>query len=82
MKDWTYENEQWTKLPVYLRHLPLFTRNLDWTSRFIRFLWALYLRDFVFTNPVRFYTLRNPEFFAGTVVEDTVARSLADADLA
>lgn len=40
------------------------------------------LRDFVYTNPVRFYTLGNPEFFAGTVVEDTVARSLADADLA
>ena len=27
------------------------------------------LRDFVFTNPVRFYTRGNPEFFDGTAVE-------------
>ena len=27
------------------------------------------LRDFVFTNPVRFYTRGNPQFFAGTAVE-------------
>ena len=26
-------------------------------------------RDFVFTNPVRFYTHGNPQFFAGTAVE-------------
>ena len=26
-------------------------------------------RDFVFTNPVRFYTEANPSFFAGTRVE-------------
>lgn len=53
MKPWTYDNEQWTKLPVYLRHLPLFTRNFDLTSRAVRFLWALYLRDFVFRYYVR-----------------------------
>ncbi len=53
MKDWTYENEQWTKLPVYMRHLPLFTRNIDWTSRIIRFFWALYLRDFVFKTYIQ-----------------------------
>ncbi len=34
------------------------------------------LRDFVFTNPVRFYTRGNPDFFAGTVVADTVATAL------
>jgi hypothetical protein len=34
------------------------------------------LREFVFTNPVRFYTRGNSEFFAGTVVEDVVAREL------
>jgi predicted TIM-barrel fold metal-dependent hydrolase len=34
------------------------------------------LRDFVYTNPVRFYTRGNPEFFAGTVVADAVTRSL------
>ncbi len=56
MKPWVYDNEQWTKLPVYLRHLPLFTRNVDLTSRIIRFLWALYLRDFVFKTYVRLET--------------------------
>jgi len=34
-------------------------------------------RDFVFTNPVRFYTTLNPDFFAGTRVEDAV-RALQD----
>ena len=27
------------------------------------------LRDFVFTNPVRFLTATNPDFFVGTAVE-------------
>lgn len=56
MRRWTYENEQWTKLPVYLRHLPLFTRNVDFTSMVVRFLWALYLRDFVFKTYIRLET--------------------------
>jgi 1-acyl-sn-glycerol-3-phosphate acyltransferase len=56
MKPWTYENDQWTKLPVYLRHLPLFTKNFDLTSRVIRFLWSVYLRDFVFRFYVRLET--------------------------
>ena len=30
-------------------------------------------RDFVFTNPARFYTGTNPNFFAGTVVGPAVA---------
>jgi len=34
-------------------------------------------RELVFTNPVRFYTESNPEFFAGTVVADDVARLAA-----
>jgi 1-acyl-sn-glycerol-3-phosphate acyltransferase len=53
VKPWKYDNEQWTKLPVYLRHLPLFTRNFDFTSLVVRFLWSLYLRDFVFKFYVR-----------------------------
>jgi 1-acyl-sn-glycerol-3-phosphate acyltransferase len=56
VKPWTYDNEQWTKLPVHLRHLPLFTRNFDLTSRVIRFLWALYLRDFVFKTYIQLRT--------------------------
>lgn len=51
MKDWNYENEQWTQLPTYLKHLPLFTRQIDLTSIIFRFLWSIYLQDFVF----RFY---------------------------
>jgi predicted TIM-barrel fold metal-dependent hydrolase len=31
-------------------------------------------RDFVFTNPARFWTAGNPAFFAGTRVEDAVSR--------
>jgi predicted TIM-barrel fold metal-dependent hydrolase len=33
-------------------------------------------RDFVFTNPARFYTGTNPDFFKGTVVESAVAELL------
>jgi hypothetical protein len=35
------------------------------------------LREFLFTNPVRLHTALNPGFFAGTVVEDAVAKELA-----
>jgi 1-acyl-sn-glycerol-3-phosphate acyltransferase len=51
MKDWSYENEQWTKLPSHLKHLPLFTRHLDIFSFFIRQLWSLFLKQIFF----RFY---------------------------
>ena len=34
-------------------------------------------RDFVFANPVRFYTRLNPDFFKGTRVEAEVAKLLA-----
>lgn len=53
MKDWTYENEQWTQLPTYLKHLPLFTRQKDITSIFFRFLWSIYLQEFVFKFYIR-----------------------------
>jgi 1-acyl-sn-glycerol-3-phosphate acyltransferase len=56
MKPWTYDNEQWTQLPMHQRHLPLFTKNFDLTSRIVRFLWAMYLRDFVFKTYVRLKT--------------------------
>ncbi len=35
-------------------------------------------RSFVFTNPARFYTGTNPEFFAGTVVEAAVDALVAE----
>jgi len=36
-------------------------------------------RDFVFTNPVRFYTSVNPDFFVGTRIEAEAARVVAEA---
>ena len=53
MKNWSYENEQWTQLPTYLKHLPLFTRHVDLTSIFFRFLWSLYLQQFVFKTYIQ-----------------------------
>lgn len=51
MKEWNFENEQWTHLPPHLRHLPLFTRHFDLASTFIRFCWFLFLKFIFF----RFY---------------------------
>lgn len=53
MKQWSYENEQWTRLPIHLRHLPLFTRHLDMMSLFIRWLWAVFLQYMFFRFYVR-----------------------------
>jgi 1-acyl-sn-glycerol-3-phosphate acyltransferase len=50
MRNWSYENEQWTQLPGHLKHLPLFTRHFDLTSLFFRALWGIILK-FLF----RFY---------------------------
>lgn len=47
MKDFNYDNDQWTKLPPYLKHLPLFTRHYDFLSLVMRYLWAFFLK-FVF----------------------------------
>lgn len=53
MRDWNYENKQWTKLPSYLKHLPLFTRHVDFTSIFIKYVWALFLKFFFFQFYIR-----------------------------
>jgi 1-acyl-sn-glycerol-3-phosphate acyltransferase len=53
MKEWSYENEQWVKLPPYLKHLPLFTRHLDMTSLIFRYLWAFFLKFIFFKTYVR-----------------------------
>lgn len=53
MKDWNYENEQWTELPAHLKHLPLFTRHFDLTSWFFRLLWAIFLKGWAFRFYVR-----------------------------
>lgn len=44
MRKWDYENDQWVDLPSHLKHLPLFTRQFDFTSFIFRVLWALYLK--------------------------------------
>lgn len=53
MKKWNYNNEQWTKLPNYARHLPLFTYHYDLTSRLIRFIWSLILKNWFYTMYIR-----------------------------
>ena len=44
MRDWNYENEQWTRLPAHLKHLPLFTRHFDLLSYVFRVAWAVFLK--------------------------------------
>jgi len=53
MRDWNYENEQWTQLPPHLKHLPLFTRHFDLTSWFFRVLWGIYMKGIAFRFYVR-----------------------------
>lgn len=57
MKDWNYENDQWTKLPSYLKHLPLFTRHIDLLSIIIRSLWAVILKCLFFVFYIRLKTV-------------------------
>ena len=49
MKDWDYENEQWTQLPSHLKHLPIFTRHFDLMNFFFRLAWAAFLNLFFHT---------------------------------
>lgn len=51
MRDWNYDNDQWTKLPGHLKHLPLFTRHFDFASYCFRVLWAIFIKGLAF----RFY---------------------------
>jgi 1-acyl-sn-glycerol-3-phosphate acyltransferase len=53
VKQWDYENDQWMKLPPYLKHLPLFTRHFDLTSKFFRLLWAFFLKGLAYRFYVR-----------------------------
>lgn len=57
MKDWNYENEQWTKLPSHLKHLPLFTRHIDLMSICIRAVWAGFLKYIFFVFYIRLKTV-------------------------
>lgn len=53
MKNWNYENEQWTQLPSHLKHLPLFTRHRDITATLISLIWAFFLKVLGFGLYVR-----------------------------
>lgn len=53
MREWNYENDQWTKLPSYVKHLPLFTQHYDLTSQFIKFLWYILLKKWFYTMYIR-----------------------------
>ncbi|MCS6837843.1 MAG: 1-acyl-sn-glycerol-3-phosphate acyltransferase [Bdellovibrionaceae bacterium] len=53
MKEFDYENEQWTKLPPELKHLPLFTRHIDLFSFLVKQLWALVLKGWFFNTYIR-----------------------------
>lgn len=53
MREWNYNNDQWTKLPTYLKHLPLFTQHYDLSSRLIRFIWSLILKNWFYTMYIR-----------------------------
>ena len=52
-KPWSYENDQWTRLPVHVRHLPLITRHFDLLSFFIRFIWSQFLKNVFFRSYLR-----------------------------
>ena len=53
MRDWNYDNEQWTKLPPHLKHLPLFTRHFDLLSWLFRAMWGIWLKGLAFRFYVR-----------------------------
>ncbi len=53
MRAWTYDNEQWTKLPGHIKHLPIFTQHYALSSRIIRFLWSLLLKNWFYTMYIR-----------------------------
>lgn len=53
MRHWNYDNDQWTKLPAHIKHLPLFTHHYDLTSRVIRFIWSLILKNWFYTMYMR-----------------------------
>lgn len=53
MRRWNYQNEQWTKLPPHIKHLPLFTQYYDLTSYVIRFLWSIILKNWFYTFYIR-----------------------------
>ena len=59
MKRWQYDNEQWTQAPIYVRHLPLFTRHYDLMSLCIRATWSVFLKFIFFRFYIRLKVIGN-----------------------
>lgn len=59
MKKWNYDNEQWTQLPTYLKHLPLFTRHFDLFSFIMRCIWGFILKGLFFRFYIRLKVVGN-----------------------
>lgn len=53
MESWKYENEQYTQLPAYMRHLPLFVKEVSLLSRFVGILWLIFLKYIFFFLYIR-----------------------------
>lgn len=53
MREWNYNNEQWTKLPGHIKHLPLFTNHYALSSRIIRLIWSFILKNWFYTMYMR-----------------------------
>jgi 1-acyl-sn-glycerol-3-phosphate acyltransferase len=57
VREWNYDNEQWVRLPSYLKHLPLFTRHIDFGSFVIRSIWSIVLKCLCFKFYIRLEVL-------------------------
>ncbi len=53
MKDWKYNNEQWTHLPQHLRHLPLISKSDSAFGRSLQLTWASFLKEIFFRAYIR-----------------------------
>tara|TARA_B100001248_G_scaffold72263_1_gene51184 strand:- start:6059 stop:6784 length:726 start_codon:yes stop_codon:yes gene_type:complete len=51
MKEWKFDNEQWSHLPGHLRHIPLIEPSQTTTTKVVQWLWAFFLKKIFF----RFY---------------------------
>lgn len=57
MKDFDFENDQWSKLPPHIKHLPLFTRHFDLFSYAIKLIWSFVLKSLFFRFYIRLKTI-------------------------
>jgi 1-acyl-sn-glycerol-3-phosphate acyltransferase len=53
MKDFDFENKQWSQLPPHIQHLPIFTRHFDLFSYLVKFFWSFILKHLFFKFYIR-----------------------------